>query len=126
EPVHASVHLVNLLAPGEPERIEQTDLQGELLVCLPTGRSYSFSVSGEGYLFYSNTFDLRSSRKVYDPYVLEIALTPVKVGAEMDLHNIYFETDSFRILPESEPELKKLVTFLTENSTLQVEVQGHT
>lgn len=126
EPVQASVHLVNLLAPGEPERIEQTDLQGELLVCLPTGRSYSFSVSGEGYLFYSNTFDLRSSRKVYDPYVLEIALTPVKVGAEMDLHNIYFETDSFRILPESEPELKKLVTFLTENSTLQVEVQGHT
>lgn len=126
EPVQAAVHLINLSNPGESERVEKTDLQGELLVCLPTGRNYSFSVSKEGYLFYSSTFDLRAPRKVYDPYLLEIALTPVKVGAEMDLHNIYFETDSFRILPESEPELRKLVSFLTENPTLQVEVQGHT
>ncbi|MCA1758972.1 MAG: OmpA family protein, partial [Bacteroidales bacterium] len=44
----------------------------------------------------------------------------------MNLYNIYFETDSFRILPESEPELQKLVVFLKENPKLKVEVQGHT
>jgi len=126
EPVQASVQLVNLAVPDEPGRVENTDKQGELLVCLPTGTSYSFSVSKEGYLFYSNTFDLEKPRQIYNPYELEIGLIPVKVGAEMDLHNIYFETDSFRILPRSEPELRKLVDFLAENPDLKVEVQGHT
>jgi len=44
----------------------------------------------------------------------------------MNLYNIYFETDSFRILPESEPELHKLSSFLKNNPGLKVEIQGHT
>ena len=42
------------------------------------------------------------------------------------LYNIYFETDSFRILPSSEPELAKLTLFLKNNPQLEVEIQGHT
>lgn len=125
-PLAAEVVLVNLARNKTETRIENTNTDGELLLCLPSGNNYSFSVAKEGYLFYSNTFDLRKSRHIYNPYELEIALTPVKPGAEMNLYNIYFETDSFRILPESEPELKKLVAFLKENPTLFVEVQGHT
>ena len=53
-------------------------------------------------------------------------LEPVRVGAEMNLYNIYFETDSFTILPESEPELQRLCNFLTNNIGLNVEIQGHT
>ena len=53
-------------------------------------------------------------------------LQSIKIGAEMNLYNIYFETDSFRILPESESELQTLVGFLSNNSTLKVEIQGHT
>ncbi|WP_372948358.1 OmpA family protein [Mariniphaga sp.] len=126
KPLEAEVALVNLGGITTETRIENTNTSGELLLCLPSGNNYSFSVAKEGYLFYSNTFDLRNSRQFYNPYELEIALTPIKEGAEMNLHNIYFETDSFRILPESEPELQKLVVFLEENPTLKVEVQGHT
>jgi outer membrane protein OmpA-like peptidoglycan-associated protein len=125
-PLEAEVVLVNLARNGTETRNENTNSNGELLLCLPTGNNYSFSVAKEGYLFYFNTFDLRKPRQYYNPYELEIALTPVKEGAEMNLYNIYFETDSFRILPESEPELQKLVVFLKENPTLHVEVQGHT
>ncbi|MDD4108365.1 MAG: OmpA family protein, partial [Prolixibacteraceae bacterium] len=50
----------------------------------------------------------------------------VEVGAEMHLYNIYFGIDSFSILPESEPELMKLVDFLNKNPQLKVEIQGHT
>ncbi len=126
EPVQAQIDLLNLGNTGELPRRETTGRNGELLIGLPVGNNYSFSVSKEGYLFYSNAFDLRDSRQIYDPYELDIALIPVKVGAEMNLYNIYFETDSFRILPESEPELQKLVAFLTNNPRLSVEVQGHT
>jgi outer membrane protein OmpA-like peptidoglycan-associated protein/tetratricopeptide (TPR) repeat protein len=125
-PVQAEVELLNISAEGESPRYETTGANGELLACLPTGKDYLFSVSKAGYLFYSRLFDLREPRQVYDPYNLEIGLMPVKAGAEMNLHHIYFETDSFRILPESEPELTQLVKFLKDNWRLKVEIQGHT
>jgi outer membrane protein OmpA-like peptidoglycan-associated protein/Tol biopolymer transport system component len=126
ERVQARIDLLNLAQPDEKPRTEITDSKGEILVCLPAGNDYSFSVSKEGYLFYSNSFNLSVPRQIYNPYDLDILLTPVKEGAEMNLYNIYFETDSFRILPESEPELQKLVDFLKDNSRLEVEIQGHT
>jgi outer membrane protein OmpA-like peptidoglycan-associated protein/Tol biopolymer transport system component len=126
KPVKAQIDLLNLATLGENERHEVTDSQGEVLLCLPSGENYAFSVSKEGYLFYSNAFDLRDARQIYNPYELHIELEPVRVGAEMNLYNIYFETDSFRILAESEPELQQLVEFLQTNPALSVEVQGHT
>ncbi len=126
EPVQAQIDLQNLAGGSHSSRSEKTGDNGEILMCLPSGSNYAFSVSKEGYLFYSDAFDLRDARQVYDPYELLINLEPVKEGAEMNLYNIYFETDSFRILPESEPELQKLVEFLANNPGLSVEVQGHT
>lgn len=126
EPVQAFIDLVNLTDKGRKSRKEMTDQFGEVLLCLPTGANYAFSVSKEGYLFYSDAFELSEYRRVYDPYNLRIELQPVQVGAEMNLYNIYFETDSFRILPQSEPELQKLAEFLETNPGLEVEIQGHT
>jgi outer membrane protein OmpA-like peptidoglycan-associated protein len=125
-PVTAEVELVNLTNKEQPVRNEKTDNNGEMLLCLPSGADYSFSVSRQGYLFYSDAFELTESRQIYDPYLLTIELIPVQVGAEMNLYNIYFETDSFTILPESEPELMKLAGFLKTNPGLKVEIQGHT
>lgn len=126
EPVQALIDLVTLSDKNRESRKELTNDSGELLLCLPTGSNYAFSVSKEGYLFYSNAFELTEYRRIYDPYNLLIELKPVQAGAEMNLYNIYFETDSFRILPKSEPELQKLVSFLKNNSGLSVEIQGHT
>jgi outer membrane protein OmpA-like peptidoglycan-associated protein/Tol biopolymer transport system component len=126
EPVQALIDLVNLSDKNRESRKELTNDSGEVLLCLPTGSNYAFSVSKEGYLFYSNAFELTEYRRIYDPYNLLIELKPVQAGAEMNLYNIYFETDSFRILPKSEPELQKLVSFLKNNSGLSVEIQGHT
>jgi outer membrane protein OmpA-like peptidoglycan-associated protein len=126
ESVQALIDLVNLSDENRESRKELTNDRGEVLLCLPTGSNYAFSVSKEGYLFYSNAFELTEHRRIYDPYNLLIELQPVQAGAEMNLYNIYFETDSFRILPKSEPELQKLVSFLKNNSGLSVEIQGHT
>lgn len=126
QPVSAQVDLFRI--SGEEEKIlsENVGENGEILLCLPLGENYAFHVSEEQYLFYSQAFSLVDQNASYNPYLLDIELEPVEIGAEMDLYNIYFETDSFMILPPSEPELQKLARFLTDNPELTVEIQGHT
>jgi flagellar motor protein MotB len=126
QPVLAKVDLINLSNLSQYRYSETTDEFGEVLLCLPLQANYAFNVSEKGYLFYSKSFMLADTKTLKNPYRIEIKLEPVKIGAEMNLYNIYFETDSFRILPQSVPELKKLTSFLKNNSDLEVEIQGHT
>ena len=42
------------------------------------------------------------------------------------LKNIFFETGSYELKPQSMVELKRVVSFLNENSTIKVEIGGHT
>lgn len=126
QPVPAQVELVKITGEKEEILSEKAGKNGEIFLCLPLGDNYAFHISEEGYLFYSQSFSLTDTKSSLDPYLLDIELDPVEIGAEMELYNIYFETDSFTILPQSEPELQKLATFLTQNTTLKVEIQGHT
>ncbi|WP_320112457.1 OmpA family protein [Draconibacterium orientale] len=125
-PIMADIELVNLNSSVEEPRIEKADENGQIMLALPVGRNYAFNVSEDGFMFYSQSMRLADENSLTDPFILNIDLEPIEVGAEMDLHDIYYETDSFAILSESEPELQKLVSFLKNNSGLKVEIQGHT
>ncbi len=46
--------------------------------------------------------------------------------ASVNIDNIYFETDKYELLSSSYGELDNLVTILTKNPTLKIEIQGHT
>ena len=124
-PVPAKIEVVGL-TNSSGNRSEKADANGEALLCFPLGARYAFNVSEPGYLFYSQAFQLSDSKSISNPYQILIKLKSIKTGAEMNLYNIYFETDSFIILSESEPELNKLIDFLKNNQTLKVEIQGHT
>ena len=126
EVVRATVDLINLSADTTNWRTEIADENGEILLCLPLHSNYAFNVSANGYLFYSQAFQLKETKTIEAPEHVEIGLNRIEIGAEMNLYNIYFETDSFRILPNSKPELEKLVLFLQNNPQLEVEIQGHT
>ena len=126
KPILASIELADLNFSNPKVRDETADENGEIMLCLPLSHNYSFTVSEPGYLFYSQSILLKDAKTLVDPLMLNIELEPIKVGAKMDLYNIYFETDSFRILPASEPELQRLTTFLKNNPDLKIEIQGHT
>lgn len=110
---------------GKPVE-QKTDQNGESIFCLQLNRNYAFAVSEPGYLFFSSFMNQGSANSVMEPYTLDINLQPIEIGAEVQLYSIYFDTDSFRILPQSGAELQNLVTFLKNNGDLKVEVQGHT
>ncbi len=50
----------------------------------------------------------------------------LKIGQIIKLHNIFFESGNAELLEESNDELDYIVTFLNENPTLEVCVNGHT
>lgn len=126
KPIQADIELVNLNSSMDKNRLQKADENGEVMLALPLRRNYAFNVSEEGFLFFSQSIQLANANTITDPLILDIKLEPIEVGAEMDLHNIYYATNSYEILPESEPELQKLVGFLKDNDNLIVEIQGHT
>lgn len=101
-------------------------IDGEFLVCLPINKDYALNVSKKGYLFYSDNFSLKSESLGSAPFLMDVPLQPIKKGANIVLKNIFFETGSYELKPQSMVELKRVVSFLNENSTIKVEIGGHT
>ena len=114
----ASNKLVQHLYPFENE--------GEFLFCLPSGHNYGLNISKPGYLFHSENFNLLETNNRHQPLTLTIALDPIETGKTTILKNIFFETDSFSLKPESKGQLKEIVDFMKTNIGLVIEIGGHT
>jgi outer membrane protein OmpA-like peptidoglycan-associated protein len=101
------------------------DEDGNLLIALPSGREYALHVKKEGYLFESYHFQLKDTveRKAY---VIELALSPLTSGEKTVMNNVFFELDSYTLMPNSFPELNALVELMRNYPTLQLEISGHT
>lgn len=125
-PIEAKASLVDLAdnkilmeASSDPET-------GEFLVCIPAQKSYGFTVEHPGYLFYSDNFKVNGDYGIDHPFERVIKLVPVKAGETVILRNIFFALDSWQLLPDSYPELEKLIGLLNQNPTMKIEVSGHT
>lgn len=99
---------------------------GEFLVALPTGKSYALNVSKDGYLFYSENFELQDAKSSKEPFLKDVPMKPIKAGESMVLKNIFFDTDKFDLKDASKIELNKLISFLNKNPKIKFEVSGHT
>lgn len=99
---------------------------GEYMVCLPVDRDYAFNVERQGYLFYSENFSLTNLKNPEEPFIMNIPLQPLSDGVTVVLKNIFFEFNSFELLPESYAELNKVVEYMTTNPKLKIEIGGHT
>ncbi len=53
-------------------------------------------------------------------------VTPLEVGQSIEIENIYFETGSSVLMPESFRSLNALIEFLKEYPNVTVEIGGHT
>ncbi|MEI6019742.1 MAG: OmpA family protein [Bacteroidota bacterium] len=49
----------------------------------------------------------------------------IDVGEKIALNNIFFENGKYYLLPESYIELNKLAKYLISNSTLEIQINGH-
>jgi len=99
---------------------------GEFLVCLPTNREYALNVSLDGYLFYSENFNLTGIHTDAEPFIKDIPMKPIKAGESVVMRNVFFSHDKYELLPQSKIELGKLINFLERNPAVKIEIGGHT
>jgi outer membrane protein OmpA-like peptidoglycan-associated protein/tetratricopeptide (TPR) repeat protein len=124
--LEAQVQVVNLKTK-EVKFNDFTSVQnGEFLAVMPLGSTYAFNANADGYLFYSDNYELSSNASAGKPYLVEIFLKKLKPGADVVLKNIFFDTNKYELLPVSVTELSSLLQLLETNKTLAIEIQGHT
>jgi outer membrane protein OmpA-like peptidoglycan-associated protein len=57
---------------------------------------------------------------------VQISLSPIDVGDEFTMQDVYFFNDAAIMRPESKPELDKLLEMMQNNQQLEIIVHGHT
>lgn len=105
--------------------VKSNSISGKFLVSLPAGKNYGIAVKREGYLFYSENFNIpdTASYKVIDKH---IPLQKLNVGNKITLKNIFYDYDKTSLRTDSYIELTNLLNLLQDNSKLTIEIAGHT
>ncbi len=85
---------------------------------------YILIASAEGYLTATDSTEAVSED--ITPVIKDIALQPVEVGLTVRLDHIYFDFDKTTLKKESYEELAKVIEFLKQNPTVEIEIAGHT
>ncbi len=92
---------------------------GDFTAVLPADGVYGLSVQKDNYLFYTTSIDNPGDS-------ILIALQPIIQGSITRLQNLFFDTDSDKILESSSAEIHRLYEFLIKNSKIKIEIVGHT
>ncbi|MBY0435424.1 MAG: OmpA family protein [Cyclobacteriaceae bacterium] len=85
---------------------------------------YVLVASAEGFL--STTDSVWFNSEELSPLTKDLYLQPIEVGLTVRLKNIYFDFDKTTLKSESFVELNKVVEFLEQNPTVEIEISGHT
>ena len=85
---------------------------------------YILTASAEGYL--NTTDSIEINNEEVSPYSKELYLQPIEVGVTVRLKNIYFDFNKTTLQQESFVELNKVVDFLKQNPSVEIEIAGHT
>ena len=107
-----------------------TDRAGQFTAAVPHGQSVGIHITAEGYLFYSEQFDLADTIP-YARHERIIELTPMTsdapdTSASIVLNNLQFAFGDSSILETSVPELQLVLDLLEKNPQLQIRIEGHT
>ncbi|MFP4527393.1 MAG: OmpA family protein [Candidatus Kapaibacterium sp.] len=116
------------LATGERVgRLKSDPQNGHYVIVLPVGRKYGYYAEKEGYYPISKNIDLQQadSHRVVTENITLFKIDNLEKEA-VRINNVFFEFDKSRLLPESIPELERLLAMLEKHPQLKIEIAGHT
>lgn len=98
---------------------------GSYKISLPAGSDFGFRAEAKGYYAVSEQLSTKDLKE-YTELTKDLLLAPIEAGEKIRLNNIFFDFGSADLRPESAPELLRLARFLQENSSVAIELGGHT
>ena len=125
-PLEAQFELIDLETRKKVIESSSEPGNGEFLVVIPVDADYALNVSRPAYLFHSENFAFDKVYSRTEPFLKDIALSPIEIGERIVLRNVFYHTDSFALDTKSIVELDKVVMFMRANPSLVVEIGGHT
>lgn len=123
--IRADIALFSLKSGEKVTETYSDKTTGKFLLNLPSNSDYAFKAGAPGYAYHSENFSLTES-SLDKPYVLNIGLSPIQKDVRMVMKNVLFEVDKSELKSESFVELDQLASYLTQNSSLVIEIGGHT
>lgn len=125
KPLEATV-VYEDLSTGVQAGIGRTSpVDGSFTIALPAGRRYGFRAESSGYYAASENLDLRKSR-TFREVEHNLEMSAIAANTDIRLNNVFFATGKATLEPESYGELNRLVSFLEKNSSVAIELRGHT
>tara|TARA_X000001036_G_C20655998_1_gene796974 strand:- start:92 stop:1993 length:1902 start_codon:yes stop_codon:yes gene_type:complete len=124
EALKAKIELFDIFTNELKYSTYSDSISGEYFFTLNEGLSYGVYAGTKGYFFEDFRFDIQNSISGQLD-TLDIALSPLTVGASMILENIYFEFASYELTKNSQSELEIVAEFLVENR-VNIQIEGHT
>jgi OOP family OmpA-OmpF porin len=122
EPIEAKLSITHKV--DKAVSFSSVALSGDFSQTIPKTGWYMFTASHEGFL---NTVDsLNYDNKDVTPMTKNLVMQPIEVGITVRLKNIYFEYNKATLKSESFVELDKVVAFMNDNPTVEIEIEGHT
>jgi OmpA-OmpF porin, OOP family len=125
QPVSTKIIYEDLKTGKEMGTAQSNYQTGEYRIVLPTGAHYGFLAQAPGYISISSNQDLTRLEE-YQEMERDLYLEPEEVGASIALNNVFFDTNKSTLKPESHSELNRLIKYLRENPSFEIEVAGHT
>ena len=125
EALSARIELIDNEAQAIVAEFSSNSKSGKYLVALPPGKNYGIAVKADGYLFHSENFVIPESA-AFKEIVKDIKMQKLVVGKSIILNNIFFEIDKYDLSETSEVELRNVFELLRDNSSIRVEISGHT
>lgn len=117
--ISSDIKIINKTSGKEVSNIRSAS-NGEFDIKLPGSNEYELTVAAKGYITRFEYVTLNSSQ------IVNIALTPIQVGQTVPLKHILFEKGTSNLTKESTPELERLLKFMNDNPSVNIELRGHT
>jgi outer membrane protein OmpA-like peptidoglycan-associated protein len=125
QPIGATIVYHDLSNGKDMGRAQSNPQDGSYKIVLPYSKAYGFLAEKEQFLSESNNLDL-SEVKVYQEVQQDLYLTPLEIGKTITLNNVFFVRSKPDLLPESYPEIERLIKVLNDNPAIRIELSGHT
>ncbi len=126
EPVpNAKIYFENITTLKDVGIATSSPLTGEYQITLASGNIYGYLAEKAGYVSIHGNLNLNNMTQ-YKEDNQNILLTPIEVGQEVILNNIFFDFGKYELRPSSYFELNRISKLLKDNPSLKIEIAANT